>query len=61
MNVTDCPLSIVGFDGLIDGVPNAEFTVICAVVADAVTGVGEVPVSVTVAVNLHDKVVPEGV
>ena len=27
LNVTDCPLSIVGFDGLIVGVVIAEFTV----------------------------------
>ena len=27
MNDTDCLLSIVGLDGLIDGNPNAEFTV----------------------------------
>ena len=27
MNVTDCPESIVGLDGEIDGVPNAELTV----------------------------------
>ena len=26
VNDTDCPLSIVGLEGLIDGVPNAEFT-----------------------------------
>ena len=27
VNVTDCPESIVGLEGEIDGVPNAEFTV----------------------------------
>ena len=28
LSVIDCPLSIVGFEGVIDGVPNAELTVI---------------------------------
>ena len=39
---------------------NAGFTVICAVVPDAAACAGVVPVSVTVAVNSHDEVVPEG-
>ena len=45
MNDTDCPLSIVGLEGLIDGVPNAVFTftksvpdvAVTCVVAESVT------------------------
>ena len=39
MNVTDCPESIVGFDGEIDGVPNAELTVTLSVAEYALSGV----------------------
>ena len=45
MNDTDCPLSIVGLEGLIDGVPNAVFTVTRSV--PDVTEVGVVAESVT--------------
>ena len=45
MKVTDCPLSIVGFDGLIDGVPKAEFTLTKSV--PDVADVGVVAESVT--------------
>ena len=45
MKVTDCPLSIVGLEGLIDGVPNAEFTLTKSV--PEVADVGVVAESVT--------------
>ena len=47
-NVTDCPLSIVGLDGLIDGVVRAEFTIKLLVYPD-VTVVGCESVSTTLA------------
>ena len=49
-NVTDCPLSIVGLDGLIDGVVRAEFTIKLLVYPD-VTVVGCESVSTTLACN----------
>ena len=45
MNVTDCPESIVGLEGEIDGVPKAAFTVTRSVPDVTVTGV--VALSVT--------------
>ena len=55
VNVTDCPLLIVGFDGLIDGVDKAGLTVISLFTEFTVTGV--VALSVT---NMQQYVVEVG-
>ena len=47
MNDTDCPLSIVGLDGLIDGVPNAGFTVTISFAEQTDTGVVALSVTFT--------------
>ena len=49
-NVTDCPLSIVGLEGLIDGVDKVGFTIKLLVYPD-VTVVGCESVSTTLACN----------
>jgi hypothetical protein len=53
--VSACPLSIVGFVGLIDGVPRAEFTV--TVIALEVTGTGALELSFTCSSKLQVPVV----
>jgi hypothetical protein len=51
VNVTDCPLSIVGFKGMIVGVPSAEFTVTDTVGEEVAVAVGVAPTVVPVSVK----------